>query len=93
MSLTQEPAILFDNVGNFLSSFMVKQDVDMTQICPIFDDTTQRVTVKRDSERQFIEIDFEKLEIGQLHLVKYQGELYAVQRISRFEIAFYDVIQ
>ena len=50
------------------------------------------VSVKQDKEKEFIEIDFDKLEIDKLYIVDYQNESYAVKRVSDHNFAFYDVI-
>ena len=53
----------------------------------------EAVLVRRDEEREFIEIDFDSLEADKIYLVKYQNEQYAVKRISDHEFAFYDVFE
>lgn len=51
------------------------------------------VTVKQESEKEFIEIDLDKMDMGALYLVKYQDENYAVKKIDDDQVVFYDVIE
>ena len=52
----------------------------------------EKVTVKQDQKKEFIEIDLSKLETDKLYIVDYQNTPYAVKKISDHEIVFYDVI-
>ena len=47
---------------------------------------------KKHDEKEFIEMDIEKFEPKTLYLIDYQNERYAVQKIDRDHVAFYDVI-
>ena len=50
------------------------------------------VSVKTDKEKEYIDIDYQNLE-QKFYLVQYQGEIYAVKKISQHELAFYDVVK
>jgi len=51
------------------------------------------VYVKNDTENEYIEFDVEKMEINKFYIVKYHNESYAVRKIGKDQIAFYDVIE
>lgn len=50
------------------------------------------VKTSSDSQGEYIEIDFEKMNINTIYLVSYDNEPFAVQRISEHEFSFYDVL-
>lgn len=49
-------------------------------------------TVKRDAEKEYMDIPFEGLAIGQFYLVKYKGETYAFKRTPEYQLETYDVM-
>ena len=51
------------------------------------------VVVERDSEKEYMDIDYRNLEKDKVYLINYQGENYAVAKKSDNEIVFYDVIK
>ena len=51
------------------------------------------VSVKRDENGEYMDIDHMSMPINKLYLIKYQGETYAIRRTSESKIAFYDVIE
>lgn len=53
----------------------------------------QMISVKKDSENDYIDIPFQDLEMDKFYLVNYLGESYAVRKISQDHLAFYDVIE
>ena len=64
-------------------------------ITSIFYDATskQGVNVKQETDKEFIEIDLDKMDMGTFYFVKYQDETYAVRKIGDDQVAFYDVIE
>jgi len=49
------------------------------------------VIIKSDNEKEFIEIDFNKIGIGKYCILTYKDERYVVKRIDQDHLAFYDV--
>jgi hypothetical protein len=54
---------------------------------------SQMVSVKNDGEQDYMDIEFQNLELDKYYLVQYHGETYAVRKISQDHLAFYDVIK
>jgi hypothetical protein len=59
----------------------------------VVSETDTLVSVKMDEEKEYIDIDYQNLEQNKFYLVQYQGEIYAVKKISQHELAFYDVVK
>ena len=55
--------------------------------------TNSPILIERDSEKEYMDIDYRNLEKDKVYLINYQGETYAVAKKSEDEIAFYDVIK
>lgn len=65
----------------------------MRQLLSQYSTVDTRVSVKMDKEKEYIDIDYQNLEQNKFDLVQYQGEIYAVKKISQHELAFYDVVK
>ena len=50
------------------------------------------ITIGKDTEKEFIDIDVDKLEFDKFYLVSYKDGMYAVRKISKDNVAFYDVV-
>ena len=55
--------------------------------------TNSPILIERDSEKEYMDIDYRSLEKDKVYLINYQGETYAVAKKSDNEIVFYDVIK
>ncbi len=53
----------------------------------------QGVKVKQEANKEHIEIDVDKMDIGKFYMVKYHDEAFIVRKIGNEQIAFYDVIE
>jgi hypothetical protein len=65
----------------------------MRQLLSQYSTVDTLVSVKMDEEKEYIDIDYQNLEQNKFYLVQYQGEIYAVKKISQHELAFYDVVK
>jgi hypothetical protein len=65
----------------------------MSQLLSQYSTVDTLVSVKTDEEKEYIDIDYQNLEQNKFYLVQYQGEIYAVKKISQHELAFYDVVK
>ena len=55
--------------------------------------TNSPILIERDSEKEYMDIDYRNLEKDKVYLINYQGETYAVAKKSDNEIVFNDVIK
>ena len=53
----------------------------------------QGVRIKQEANKEHIEIDVDRMNIGKFYMVKYHDETYVVRKIGNEQIAFYDVIE
>lgn len=51
------------------------------------------VQIKKDGEKDFIDIDFKNLEEGKFYRVEYEGDVYGVEKQSDGKIAYYEVVE
>ena len=51
------------------------------------------VQIKKDGEKDFIDIDFKNLEKGKFYRVEYEGDVYGVEKQSDGKIAYYEVVE
>ena len=50
------------------------------------------ITVKKDSEKEYIEYDLDKMQLDKIYIINYQNDIYAMQKIKDDHVIFYDVI-
>lgn len=65
----------------------------MSQLLSQYSTVDTLVSVKMDEEKEYLDIDYQNLEQNKFYLVQYQGEIYAVRKISQHELAFYEVVK
>ena len=51
------------------------------------------VQVLKEKEKDFIDIDFKRLEEQKFYRVEYEGDVYAVEKLADGKIAFYEVVE
>ncbi len=51
------------------------------------------VQIKKDGEKDFIDIDFKNLEKGKFYRVEYEGDVYGVEKQADGKIAYYEVVE
>ena len=51
------------------------------------------VQVMKEGEKDFIDIDFKKLEKGKFYRVEYEGDVYGVEKQEDGKIAYYEVVE
>ena len=47
----------------------------------------------KEKEKDFIDIDFKRLEEQKFYRVEYEGDVYAVEKLADGKIAFYEVVE
>ena len=86
--LLNTPTIIY---GSDYKSLFVDIQIEKEDVLSNFVDVDKPIMVKRDNEKQFIEIDFDKMGNNIIYLVKYHDTQYAIQKISEHEFATYEV--
>jgi hypothetical protein len=51
------------------------------------------VQVMKEKEKDFIDIDVNRLEKGKYYRVEYEGDVYAVEKSTDDKIVFYEVVE
>ena len=54
---------------------------------------SSEVQIMKEKEKDFIDIDVNRLEEGKLYRVEYEGDVYAVEKLTDGKIAFYEVVE
>ena len=54
---------------------------------------SSEVQVMKEKERDFINIDVQGLEEQKFYRVEYEGDVYAVEKLTDGKIAFYEVVE
>lgn len=52
----------------------------------------QKIAIREDEEKQYIEIDFKEMELNKFYLIDYQSQKYAFRKSSENELETYDVV-
>ena len=51
------------------------------------------VQVMKEKEKDFIDIDLKHLEEEKFYRVEYEGDVYAIEKLTDVKIAFYEVVE
>jgi hypothetical protein len=54
---------------------------------------SSEVQVRKEKEKDFIDIDVRRLEEGKYYRVEYEGDVYAVEKSTDDTIVFYEVVE
>jgi hypothetical protein len=54
---------------------------------------SSEVQVMKEKEKDFIDIDVNRLEEAKFYRVEYEGDVYAVEKLTDGKIAFYEVVE
>jgi hypothetical protein len=54
---------------------------------------SSEVQVMKEKEKDFIDIDVQRLEEGKYYRVEYEGDVYAVEKLTDDKIVFYEVVE
>ena len=54
---------------------------------------SSEVQVMKEKEKDFIDIDVNRLEEAKFYRVEYEGDVYAVENLADGKIAFYEVVE
>ncbi len=54
---------------------------------------SSEVQVMKEKEKDFIDINVNRLEEGKFYRVEYEGDVYAVEKLIDGKIAFYEVVE
>ena len=54
---------------------------------------SSEVQVMKEKEKDFIDIDVNRLEEGKFYRVEYEGDVYAVEKLADGKIVFYEVVE
>ena len=54
---------------------------------------SSEVQIMKEKENDFIDIDVNRLEEGKFYRVEYEGDVYAVEKLTDGKIAFYEVVE
>ena len=54
---------------------------------------SSEVQIMKEKEKDFIDIDVNRLEEGKFYRVEYEGDVYAVEKLTDGKIAFYEVVE
>ena len=54
---------------------------------------SSEVKVMKEKERDFIDIDVNRLEEQKFYRVEYEGDVYAIEKLTNGKIVFYEVIE
>ena len=54
---------------------------------------SSEVQVMKEKEKDFIDIDVNRLEEAKFYRVEYEGDVYAVEKLDDGKIAFYEVVE
>jgi hypothetical protein len=54
---------------------------------------SSEVQVMKEKEKDFIDIDVQRLEEGKYYRVEYEGDVYAVEKSTDDKIVFYEVVE
>ena len=54
---------------------------------------SSEVQVMKEKEKDFIDIDVQRLEEGKCYRVEYEGDVYAVEKSTDDKIVFYEVVE
>ncbi|MDF2736828.1 MAG: hypothetical protein K0S93_684 [Nitrososphaeraceae archaeon] len=54
---------------------------------------SSEVQVMKEKDKDFIDIDVNRLEEGKFYRVEYEGDVYAVEKVTDGKIAFYEVVE
>jgi hypothetical protein len=54
---------------------------------------SSEVQVMKEKEKDFIDIDVQRLEQGKFYRVEYEGDVYAVEKSTDDKIVFYEVVE
>jgi hypothetical protein len=54
---------------------------------------SSEVQVMKEKERDFIDIDVNRLEEQKFYRVEYEGDVYAIEKLSDDKIVFYEVVE
>jgi hypothetical protein len=54
---------------------------------------SSEVQVMKEKERDFIDIDVNRLEEQKFYRVEYEGDVYAIEKLSDGKIVFYEVVE
>ena len=54
---------------------------------------SSEVQVMKEKEKDFIDIDVQRLEEGKYYRVEYEGDVYAIEKSTDDKIVFYEVVE
>ena len=54
---------------------------------------SSEVQVRKEKDKDFIDIDVNRLEEAKFYRVEYEGDVYAVEKLTDGKIAFYEVVE
>ena len=54
---------------------------------------SSELQVMKEKERDFIDIDVNRLEEQKFYRVEYEGDVYAIEKLSDDKIVFYEVVE
>ncbi len=54
---------------------------------------SSEVQVMKEKEKDFIDINVNRLEEAKFYRVEYEGDVYAVEKLTDGKIAFYEVVE
>ncbi len=54
---------------------------------------SSEVQIMKEKEKDFIDIDVNRLEEGKFYRVEYEGDVYVVEKLTDGKIAFYEVVE
>ncbi len=54
---------------------------------------SSEVQVMKEKDKDFIDIDVNRLEEAKFYRVEYEGDVYAVEKVTDDKIAFYEVVE
>jgi hypothetical protein len=54
---------------------------------------SSEVQIMKEKEKDFIDIDVNRLEEGKFYRVEYEGDVYAVEKSTDEKIIFYEVVE
>ena len=81
------PINYFQLLNKLLSirKYMSEKKVDLVN--------SSEVQVMKEKERDFIDIDVNRLEEQKFYRVEYEGDVYAIEKLSDDKIVFYEVVE
>ena len=54
---------------------------------------SSEVQVMKEKGRDFIDIDVNRLEVQKFYRVEYEGDVYAIEKLTNGKIVFYEVVE